>query len=91
MFINDDIWCRDGFAESSMGASGGLGERCTVVSMLLEWQREEETSVGIAGTDASALLSIRAFLSYVIQEDLVRSVHRFSSSSTFNVQCLQLR
>jgi len=60
--MNDDVWCRDGFKESLVGSSCGLGERWIVVSVVLEWRREDETSVGIIGKDSSALLSIRALL-----------------------------
>jgi len=41
-----------------VGSSDGSGERWTVVSVVLEWEREEEILVGIASKDASALLSI---------------------------------
>ena len=58
MGTNDDVWFTDGSAESSVSPGGGSSERWTVISVVLEWRREEETSVGIAGKDVSALLSI---------------------------------
>lgn len=55
MSINNDVWSGYGLVESCVRLNGVLGNSWTVGYMVLEWQREGETSVGNVGKDANAL------------------------------------